>query len=669
MDVRIDNNGCVTGYDCVTGTVQPPAEEKCPPEREPVCGTDKNTYYNACDARRANVPIAYKGECGREQKPFCGDNKCDIGEDQGNCPHDCGKPIPQGCRVEKDPNGFEKFFCEGDFKPVCRDIREDTDRCYSAQGKPIKDVDPAGCTIVKCEFGQQKPANPIFASAQCSTDEDVRQIEKKCASAGLPLQFVYVGEGCKQARCGQVEERPSCKEISFEERRGIEESCYAKGGQPVKDFDQNGCQLLRCGDAAACQRDVPKNAYGKCQSEGGELVVNRDDRGCVQFVDCIRRGDETGIFVEKIERVPDVTELLDIAFKLEQLRIAMDKLVKQTEDIASYYKSTSSDEEERFKRVADMFEAARDKVSEIKKDLQSKLKDITVDDVMQIKHDVRYIKDVMLKDIVYYMLSTGDEIKELKASAKAATKKEGIKDCGTNGGCFDRAFRVCKPVTFNPEGEEGPVIELRGLEGDKCIMHVELPEDQGPPAGFLPGINPPYEMTCKIKDYARGMRGPEDLNFEQDCTGSMVALITQFGTGPPERGPSGPSTRPSRPPGVEDLCSGEECAFVCPQSPENAKRCLDELGPYLQPDQKSGLERIASGSIAQRSSRSTVQSTRSSGGGGGFGSQERGFPPSGQEQFGPPPGGQGGFPPPPSGGFSQQPPPPGPSGSSGGFRP
>ena len=41
--------------------------------------------------------------------------------------------------------------------------------------------------------------------------------------------------------------------------------------------------------------------------------------------------------------------------------------------------------------------------------------DIGKDDVLEIKQDLRYMKDVMMKDILFVMLGTGDEIEEIKS--------------------------------------------------------------------------------------------------------------------------------------------------------------------------------------------------------------------------------------------------------------
>jgi hypothetical protein len=112
----------------------------------------------------------------------------------------------------------------------------------------------------------------------------------------------------------------------------------------------------------------------------------------------------------------------------------------------------------------------------------------------------------MIKDILYVMLSSSDDVRGLTTNTAVGQDDTG---CGDDGSCFDRAFRLCKPTTFNPDANT--IVDITGLVDNVCVLKAKLAEGKGPPAGTISGINPPYEMTCKIKDYALGMKGPEDI--------------------------------------------------------------------------------------------------------------------------------------------------------------
>lgn len=429
----------------------------------------------------------------------------------GTCPIPT-RDVPLNCRQETDrATGFVRVICE---RPECSVMSEEIIRikCSNYGGIPVFRTDPSGCQVFDCQFGGQRVQSPVFATpVMCPSPEEVSESLKKCEQSGMQ-GFVSFENGCKIGKCLQ-ETRQVCGYIPDSQRKSAEDECRVSGGHFVSEFDQNGCQYLRCSSGGECQKDVPKEAYLSCSEKGGQFAVRRDNSGCVAFAQCLARGDESQSFVENVREVPDSTELLSIAFKLEDLKIQLDKLAKKTNDIADYYRSIGSSDEGRFRRVSDMFSAAKDKIDEIRTKLRNRANAITTDDILEIKQDLRYIKDVMLKDILFVMLSSNNEVEEIKNGT--------IKNCRTDGECFDRAFRVCQPLTFRPEN--GVSVEVRGLEGNACIMYVVMSQDKVP-AGTG---TPPYEMTCKIQNYALGVRNPNTDIFPY-CTGNLVDVLKTY---------------------------------------------------------------------------------------------------------------------------------------------
>ncbi|MDI6721012.1 MAG: hypothetical protein QMD85_01385 [Candidatus Aenigmarchaeota archaeon] len=596
IEKRFDNSGCVIKYDCIgqeCAQVITPARDDA--------GNCKE-FSNSC------LPPGWRrvDKCDSFNKPVCGDRKCDVGEDINNCHDDCGvtgtltcpdgsvvqckqtaaghrfceqcpvQNLPQGCWQEKDERGFVRVVCEKtrECPAISQDVRL---KCVDQKGIPVFKKDPSGCEIFFCQFGNEVQ-NPFSGYQQCPPPQQIDDEMKKCSSLGLRGVIAFEG-GCKIARCVE-EKRPEeqCGLLPGQEREKIENDCKSRGMGTISRFE--GCrQIIECSQNAQsqCPRDMPQDAYRSCGEKGGELVVQRDDQGCIRFSKCVARGDMTDTYIEKPSRVPESTELLSLAFKLESLNIEFDKLAKQTSDIAEYYKSAGSADEARFRRVSDMFITAKEKVNEIKNKIRNKVDSFTEDDSIEVKRDLKYLKDVMLKDILYVMLSSSDDMKQI--TAKTTTRQLAENDCGTDGSCFDKAFRLCKPITFRPDSET--LVTITGLDSDTCILKAKLEEGKGPPVGAVPGINPPYEMTCKVKNYALGMKGPEDIL--PYCEGSMVELIKKFGT-------NGENA-----PGVPGKCSGDDCKEYCGRGQQEAKECLENLGPYLPPEAKQGLEMLASG--------------------------------------------------------------------------
>ncbi len=560
--------GCECKYDSSGNIIASYCQSQPQCNYNGVC--DKGEDVSCKDCIGATCPLNYKCPDGSTVSCYRGEFGCSCDP----CPVPASE-LPPGCRQEIDNTGFIRVICEP--RQVCQSISQEVRlKCVDGGGTPMFGKGADGCDAFQCNFGGQRTQSPVFASpVMCPSPEEVSHSIKKCEELGMP-GFIDFEGGCKIGKCAQKPQQ-ACRYTSEEERRDVEKRCMEHGQKLIFEYDQNGCRTIRCSEQAECMQNMPKEAYDTCAEKGGQLVVKRDASGCVAFTNCIRRGDTSESFVEDVRNVPDTTELLAIAFKLEDLKLELDKLARRTDDIADYYKSTGSSEEKRFRRVADMFLAAKGKVDEIREKLRSRANDISVDDVLEIKQDIRYLKDVVIKDILFVMLSSDEDIESIKSDSS--------RDCGIDGSCFDRAIRVCQPITFRPEGSSGPIVEIKGLEGDSCIMYVVMLEGTGPPAGEVPGINPPYEMTCKIQKYSLGIRNPE-MDMFPYCTGNMVELIKKYGIGSDSGG---------GPPGVPGKCSGDECRQYCGRGPTEARECLQYLGDMLPPEAKEHLTALAEG--------------------------------------------------------------------------
>lgn len=539
-------------------------------------------------------------DCTSTGEPFCGDGICQ-GDEEHFCEDDCMIPpktdcpvshicpdgshaickqteegciceecpfveIPPNCHQEIDEFGHIRIVCERD--PVCpHPPEEEIDKCKRIGGEPVFRRDPSGCEVFACEFAKSG-RNP-FDTQICPPPHEVDEAMRQCEMHGLKPVLAFEGN-CKVPRCIEHEER-KCPIITETEFKEVERSC-SEGDLDVIKIFRDGCTVLSCGDKDSCPREPPEDFIEKCSIEGGEIAVKHGPNGCIEFMECISRASHKEAYIEQPKEV-DTTNLLEIALKLEQLRVEFDKLAREAQNIADYYYSTGSPESERFERIADMFEAAEDKVDEIKGFIRSRVERATIDDMIEIKHEIHYLKDVILKDILYIMLSDGEDVRDIKEGLQS--------ECGMDGECFDRAFRVCKPITFEPEGREGPFVTIRGLENGKCVMHAIMEEE--PREGLPPGVSLPIEMTCHVTKYALGLRGPEDIIHE--CEGSMADMFNKYGTG--KDGPGAP--------GVPGKCYGGECERYCGTSPEAAQECLDHLGPYLPPEAIEPLTRLSRG--------------------------------------------------------------------------
>ncbi len=519
----------------------------------------------------------YKKEAG------CVCNSCPLSE----------KNIPMGCAQETDSSGLIRVVCDNK-NVVCPSYDSSMKtKCADSGGQPVMRKEPNGCDVFFCDFGNGDANNRLFAAqATCPTSDEVMSTFKKCNEMGLKAVIAFEG-GCKIGKCIQEQRAQECGLVPGPIREQTEKECAGKGLDVIASFDDNGCQKMTCGSKADCPKDLPAEAYDKCNKQGGQLIVKRDNGGCIANSQCLMRGDSTQTYVGEITEMPTSSELLSIAFKLEELKLDLDKLARKTNDIADYYKSVGSNEENRFRRVADMFNGAKDKVDEIKTKIRDRLDNLTTDDIMEIKQDIKYLKDVTIKDILYVMLSTGDDMEKIKNNEQT--------DCSTDGGCFDRALRICQNMKYKPDGNT--VVEIQGLEDNKCIVFAYV--------GNL-------SMRCKIEKYSMGIKDPATDLFPY-CEGTLletVKVINARKTGTLE---------------IPGECSGEACKDYCVKGPEEAKKCLEYLSNTMSPDAIDKIKIIAAEMIQRQplqaatiagspSATSDSGSSPTTAGGGGGGS-------------------------------------------------
>lgn len=120
---------------------------------------------------------------------------------------------------------------------------------------------------------------------------------------------------------------------------------------------------------------------------------------------------------EPEEKDVDSEDLLEVVFKLENLKRKFDELQRNAQDLARYYASQNDTESAaRFERVAGMFGEAKDKVEEIKATIRANINnpDAIIDSV---KEDIAELKS-FLRDILLIMLGVEETIEPGETGAQ-----------------------------------------------------------------------------------------------------------------------------------------------------------------------------------------------------------------------------------------------------------
>ena len=547
---------CGVGFICGDGVCEPGEEGVCPED----CGIEPYCGDGFCTSETGENPDTCRHDCGQvcPASIVCSDGiEVACSSVAGGC--ECNCPLPPECYEETDVNGIIHVFCDEPNR--CPEFPPDVVRqCLDEGGRPETSTDPNGCEVFSCTF-QEERTNPFGSSPSCPSPEQVDDHLRSCTDLGLEGSVIFEGD-CRVATCTRVQDR--CGETYELYQQRVNE-CYAKDGYPHTGYDNNGCEITTCEEREFfCERSIPDEAYKRCDLEGGEFIVQQNHDGCIEFAECVRRGNNDDVFFGRVTEVPDTARLLVLAFKLEDLALQFDQLSRKAEDMADYYQSVGSLDEGRFRRIVSMFRDAKDVVNQIKNDLRDNLDNLNVGDMENFKRGIAELR-ATLKDILYVMLSSSDEAKQRLDHGQefeAAHFDE-----------FDRAFRVCESASFNPDSSV--IVSLHGIDDEgRCILRAKVID--------APGVD--ISMECRVPNFSQGMDvaeggqggqggpGPETMD-RWNCVGTMADGIRSGIMGGPDGGPGG-----GIPPEAEAIMRELGCndQFSCGQAcskPENWDTC------------------------------------------------------------------------------------------------
>lgn len=406
------------------------------------------------------------------------------------------------CNEVTDECGRKTFSFEGEcpMERTCRIIsyeeRQEMKKECEMSGERVEyGIDNQGCDYLYCTFGEVGIIITPGPAPKCPPPEALDGWARECEEASMEPVYVESG-GCAYVECVEEMKCPY-SDKDLEEERYV---CESEGGKIIKTEDTHGCALFDC-VFEKCPRAPPQKAQEECAKEGGKLRVKYDENGCTVAGECIKRGDSKKVKYPEIKELPEATKLLDAAFKLESLKIEFDEMARKSDKIADYYASVGDEaNEQKFRIVAGMFETAEDEVDRIKEKLRANLDTMAKGDLIEIKHDIRYLKEVIIKDIVYLMLSSGEEL-----------TSDDVKECGEDDDCFENALRICQKATYEVDkGDEKAKFEIFGLEDKRCIIE-----------GIIVTGGAEYDLKCKFPNYGLGDIEPS-LEW---CSGSWMDMV------------------------------------------------------------------------------------------------------------------------------------------------
>jgi hypothetical protein len=427
---------------CPTCTVENPS---C----NTMCTLVTKTFGNKCQANAAGAKILSVGVCNTEK--MCGGIagiKCPEGY---TCMLDGRHPDASGvCVKEEDtdicpvytppycPNGtivgeLDERGCK---KPICRETPVSDHFRYAkwtcTNGEEFREGSEVNCQ--PASYWKDLAARKCAAlSTRCINPEDDVNDENativRCIGGEVGVKEFqtftpcdstckyYADEkGCKIMKCENGETKVSCPtttctQPTYEEIKSMKDKCYTHGGQ-MYVIDDNGCQRYKCNlDAnvttqCITQDQVSQERYDLCSQRGGKLLTKFNEQNCLIYVECVgvEKVDANVKLINK-EIITNQGKLLELALKLEGLRMDLAVTADKTKAIADYYTSSGRESDaNRFVMATNLLNTAIEKVDNIRKMIRENVSSFTEDKAISVKETIKSINEEILKEVLIAIL-------------------------------------------------------------------------------------------------------------------------------------------------------------------------------------------------------------------------------------------------------------------------
>jgi hypothetical protein len=384
----------------------------CTREYSPVCGINGQTYSNACLAKCARIEIAYSGECKTNEESYmsakwtCSNGK-DFYEESKSCQtysywrelarRTCATYDNVNCKIVEDVSNVET----GIIVSRDRNIQQNNDTeiaeiiSTNVPEETISITNPnhnlnSEITVCKVEvvtnFAVGDPCK-----VNCEKYEENGCIIKKCDN-GTIERYCY----------------DQCPSQGIDEIRAIKERCSLAGGETIVSINENGCNYYECSlnrtQEQVCEKEenIPREKILRCKENGGEIITRTDDNGCLVLLQCV--GEKIVEKEIRKEIINDQTKILELAIKLEGLRIDLKQTINKLNSIANYYEEINDPTSQNFRDASDLLENAVQKIDSVKQYLKDNVSNFTEENAREIVNVITTIRNEILRDVLLKIL-------------------------------------------------------------------------------------------------------------------------------------------------------------------------------------------------------------------------------------------------------------------------
>gem|GEM_PF-4424718 len=408
--------------------------------------------------------------------------------------------------VLDESTGLTRLQCPQEEPHVCFDEpQEVVDSCLNYGGEPFSAVDVFGCPFTKCELAGYSEEE-VFLEKECLSDEQINLYSTECAVNGLKVALDVGLDGCFAPRCGGIEEslEDSCEAFDFGEIAEIEKNCSVQLGSLAYEYDEAGCKTPVCrslGESSCYQ--VPEETTSLCMQSGGEMVVLKDEIGCVTYSTCLIESDQELEFEPVVERPTD-EDLRATTNELKELEGILQVIIERLDSLSVFFEQSGDTASLNKVAVAkSMLEGSLDKLENMISFLEQNLGGVTVEDLSNARKELGLISENM-QGVLFVLLSPAD-VQE--------------SSCGSNEQCLQKNLSQCRPssanlvqdaITFN--------VEIKGIENERCVLNVGAVID-----------NENVSMVCRYAGYHLGIVGGNEVEgFLESCEGNLLEYMYQL---------------------------------------------------------------------------------------------------------------------------------------------
>jgi hypothetical protein len=419
---------------------------------ESKCYAQVQTFGNKCIANCEGANILYSGECGANcpeyMPPYCPNGNIIVEHNEKGC----AKPKCVEAKTEhytsakwRCSNGKEFKITEKCMpysywknyaKTSCAEYSSKDCASYNVTSTSsgggssntgnflLEVIAPAATSIATTATSTittTSPTNTSNSTQESTTcmGSEVYVTDFEVFGECDPECKSYVNEkGCKAVKCtdGTITEycNESCPSQNYEEIRAIKDKCYASNGDVVVNTDKAGCSVYSCAfstsqqylDECTTAEEIPKEKYYYCEENGGKIVSKTNEKGCLTVFECVMpsKGFNTNSVDSAL--ISDQTKLLELALKLETLKIELQKVANKINAIADYYASVDDvNSAAKFENATSLLESAINDIDQAKILIKDNIDSFDEEKALMVREIIREIREEVLREVLLALLA------------------------------------------------------------------------------------------------------------------------------------------------------------------------------------------------------------------------------------------------------------------------